>query len=141
MRDEYTRELKNAFIEEINNQGMYNRVQNNVVALAFEPAKQLRINHAVKMAVSFFREEIMVTIMDIARVTNRPGTLALLNQKNQEIIYGKYCLTDDGKIEYKSLKWVPSSKKDPTCVFELMINCLKEFAQAHDEIVNSESCL
>ena len=62
-------------------------------------------------------------------------------QKNQEIIYGKYCLTDDGKIEYKSLKWVPSSKKDPTCVFELMINCLKEFAQAHDEIVNSESCL
>lgn len=139
MRDEYTWKLKNAFIEEVNRQGMYNRVQNNVVALAFEPASEIGIDHGVLMAISFFREEIMVTIMDITTATSRIGALALLNEKNQETIYGKYCLKDDNKIEYKSLKWFPNSEQDPTCVFELMINCLKEFAQEHDEIMNCGS--
>lgn len=140
MKDEFTRELKNAFIADIKRKEMDYRIFDNVIMLAFEPAEHIGIDHSVIMSVAFLREEIMVRILNIATATSRSGALALLNMKNEERLYGKYCLCDNGEIQYMSLKWFPNSKNDTSCIYDLIIKCLKEFAEDEEEIVNCGSC-
>lgn len=135
MKDGYTGKLKNAFIEAIKTEMNY-LTQDSVVYVLFKPVEDIGIDHSVAMTVSFLEETIMVKILNIATAKSRKDVLHLLNKKNEKNIYGKYCLLDDGEIQYFSLEWYPRSTDNPSCVFEFMINCLNEFSEDEDEIVN-----
>lgn len=128
--------MKNAFIKEVNERGMVNSVCKNKVIVDFGSIKELGLKNNVTVEVNFLKQEIMIIIKDIAKAKDRDEALDLMNQKNQEIMYGKYYIDDDDVIEYQSWKWRPISKKDPKCVFELIIKCLKEYAPAHKELIH-----
>lgn len=134
MSEEFIRKLRRSFVKEMQMNTHVLDEGDNVSFFAKPPAR-LRIEKQLLFAVTFFQEEFAVTIMDVAKASDRDGMLVFLNERNKQKICGKYYMNAAGDIVYRSLSWVPDSDEDTSCIHDLIQNCLEELSDDYEEIL------
>ena len=129
--------LQNKLINDLEKKDIQHKVVKNVVNFILIPDDKYEIDDPLSIVVAFFEEEIRVVIGQLCNKLSRTNNIKMLNDLNQDKIYGKYTVNDSDNIEYGSFKNVVYSMSTKS-IYSLIDKCLMELSEDYYRIVGKQ---